>query len=284
MSDTLLLQGYSQQLQCNVFYEYTFQHLNPQIIDTIITTSNICFWEDIIQLNEQGIFNSYTWEPNLSSSSQIEITNPTVKDTIKLTVTDSYGCEYYRQFQFNYFPLPDSTLKTSAFCYTSQQIQVYAPKGFPPYQWTVNNQFFDDTAHTISVQQPIVGQFIESKFVDTLGCVSYANLVLDGELIPQVADSYVSSFPNTFSPYTIDGLNDQFIFPIENFDAYNLTIFNRWGNVVHNKSGTYGKIAWNINTGAERLPAGTYFYTLEVKGCNLDLLSNFKGSIYFTED
>ena len=74
---------------------------------------------------------------------------------------------------------------------------------------------------------------------------------------------------NLFSPNS-DGANDTFVIEgIELFDN-TLKIYNRWGNLVYDVENYQND--WNgiSNAGTvlrrnQRLPAGTYFYTLELK-------------------
>lgn len=82
--------------------------------------------------------------------------------------------------------------------------------------------------------------------------------------------------PNGFSP-NADGINDFFeIKGLENFPKARLKVFSRWGVLVYDRSG-YGQQSgssgfWNgvANVGARvghgRVPAGTYFYVLELGG------------------
>lgn len=73
--------------------------------------------------------------------------------------------------------------------------------------------------------------------------------------------------PNVFTPNN-DGRNDTFIIPNLSFYPDNeITIFNRWGNVVYRKQ--YYKNDW----AAPGLNEGTYFYILKVN-------SNNKSDIY----
>lgn len=73
--------------------------------------------------------------------------------------------------------------------------------------------------------------------------------------------------PEGFSPND-DGSND--VFSIKGLDenGAKLTVYNRWGNMVFVKEGT--ELSWdgkaNVNSirfGNDKLPTGTYFYTLE---------------------
>ena len=74
---------------------------------------------------------------------------------------------------------------------------------------------------------------------------------------------------NLFSPND-DGTNDTFVIRgIESFEN-NLKIYNRWGNIVFEVNNYQND--WNGTSNAgriirrnQKLPAGTYFYTLELK-------------------
>jgi gliding motility-associated-like protein len=72
-----------------------------------------------------------------------------------------------------------------------------------------------------------------------------------------------------FSP---NGDNVNETLHIENIDSYpqnKLIIFNRWGNVVYEKTGYSSNAEWNGNAdedgsmGDTKVPEGTYFYVLE---------------------
>ncbi len=74
---------------------------------------------------------------------------------------------------------------------------------------------------------------------------------------------------NLFSP-NADGTNDTFV--IEGIEAFDneLTIYNRWGNVVFNATNYQNDWDGKSNAGRvvrrnQKLPAGTYYYTLEIK-------------------
>src|SRR5690554_4403229 len=96
----------------------------------------------------------------------------------------------------------------------------------------------------------------------TDGCPSISETVFTNECIEVIIDISNGVSPNN------DGLND--FFTVTNLDAYpnnKLMIFNRWGDQVY-ESGPYEN-DWNgqNNTGGiggEELPAGTYFYILEL--------------------
>ncbi|MBW8333868.1 MAG: tandem-95 repeat protein, partial [Prolixibacteraceae bacterium] len=73
--------------------------------------------------------------------------------------------------------------------------------------------------------------------------------------------------PNQILTPNGDGTNDTFI--IEGIDLYpnnKLTLFNRWGNVVYEKSGYLNEWDGNANVtkiGTKSLPAGTYYFIID---------------------
>jgi gliding motility-associated-like protein len=88
------------------------------------------------------------------------------------------------------------------------------------------------------------------------------------------------NIPEGFSPNG-DGINDVYVIRgIENYPDNSLTIFNRWGNKVLDKSpypnDWTGKLTSGIKLGGDELPAGTYFYILDLHDGS-DVL---KGTIY----
>ena len=77
-------------------------------------------------------------------------------------------------------------------------------------------------------------------------------------------------FSNVFTPDNDDNLNDAFDIVLENAEQYNLSIYNRWGQLVYfsDKDGIRNDgINWTgkaINTGLN-CPEGTYFYLFKYK-------------------
>lgn len=76
------------------------------------------------------------------------------------------------------------------------------------------------------------------------------------------------SIPQGFSPNN-DGVNDVFVIRgISTYPDNELTIFNRWGNIVYKKKAydnTWnGKASEGMHFGSEDLPEGTYFYVLDI--------------------
>ena len=86
--------------------------------------------------------------------------------------------------------------------------------------------------------------------------------------------------PQGFSPNG-DGVNDQFVIKgIQYFPKNTFKVFNRWGNLVYEKEGYLnewdGTSQHHFSLSKEPLPAGTYFYILELNDGN----KTYKGFLY----
>lgn len=103
---------------------------------------------------------------------------------------------------------------------------------------------FHDCSHIMYIDNPIV---IEESFVDA---------------------------PNFFSPGNGDGVNDNFIVRFLSMKSIKLSIFNRWGKVVHvfennNVQGfskTWEASVWDGKIGGKLATPGVYYYVVEGRG------------------
>ncbi|MNJ86419.1 hypothetical protein D3C87_39130 [compost metagenome] len=86
---------------------------------------------------------------------------------------------------------------------------------------------------------------------------------------------------NAFTPDG-DGINETWVIEgIENYPDNELTVFNRWGNLVFSADGYLnnwtGTSNSNLNIGGTELPTGTYYYVLDTKDETAGVL---KGYVY----
>jgi gliding motility-associated-like protein len=74
--------------------------------------------------------------------------------------------------------------------------------------------------------------------------------------------------PNVFTPNN-DGVNDNFKFYYNLFKSYDVTILNRWDNVVYERKNVTGVYIWDgTNKDKEQCSEGVYFYV--IKGTLVD--------------
>ncbi|MCA1744669.1 MAG: tandem-95 repeat protein, partial [Bacteroidales bacterium] len=129
------------------------------------------------------------------------------------------------------------------------------------------------------------------------GTPDYRDLDSDGDGVPDSVEgtgdcdhdglpNYIDPFddcsdrlnvPSTFSPNG-DGVNDYWVIQgITDFPDSELSVFNRWGNLVYQKApydNSWDGRASSSVFGSDELPEGTYFYILKMDG------EMYKGSVY----
>jgi gliding motility-associated-like protein len=72
--------------------------------------------------------------------------------------------------------------------------------------------------------------------------------------------------PNVFTPNG-DGVNDLFFLKAKNLVEINMTIFDRWGNIIYEINSLTGNVAWDGKNGqGADASEGTYFYVLKAVG------------------
>lgn len=149
-----------------------------------------------------------------------------------------------------------------------------------------------------SVESGIIDPCVDMpRDTDGDGIPDYRDLDSDGDGVPDAEEgtgdcdndgipNYIDPFddcsdrlnvPSTFSPNG-DGVNDYWVIQgVTDFPDSELSIFNRWGNLVYQKApydNSWDGRASSSVFGSDELPEGTYFYILKLDG------EIYKGSIY----
>jgi gliding motility-associated-like protein len=126
------------------------------------------------------------------------------------------------------------------------------------WTWNLDNDstftWNNNTAPSTSYTQG--GSYVVSlTVVDQLGCVSYY------ETTVYVSDPDIW-VPNVFTPNG-DGINDFVVLPYPAFKSYDISIFNRWGNLVSILQDQSGVAVWDgLSTDGKPHTDGVYFYLL----------------------
>jgi gliding motility-associated-like protein len=145
------------------------------------------------------------------------------------------------------------------------------------YFWTGPDGYssFDQNTEIVSAALSDAG--IYSFYASNNGCNSIPSTV---NIAVKNCDNVDFNIPEGFSPNG-DGINDFFV--IRGIDRYpnnKILFFNRWGNKVYeanNYQNTWdGTVTKGLHIGADQLPAGTYFYVLDLG----DGSSTYKGTVY----
>ena len=161
-----------------------------------------------------------------------------------------------------------------------EKLMLYGSGGVN-YSWTGPNGFYSED------QNPVISNdlaFSDAGWytlttIDTDGCLGYDSTYLD-----VTNDANCLRIPNLLTP-NFDGQNDEWeIYGLDNFENAEVSIFNRWGNLIYYSSPYDNNWIGEVNKGAtiEKdgiVPAGTYFYIIQLNE-NIDSENDlFKGYI-----
>lgn len=132
----------------------------------------------------------------------------------------------------------------------------------PTFIWSPTDGLDDATSYNPAAMPY---QTTTYKVTATNSCTSYTD-----SITITVCDELAFIIPNVFTPNK-DNINDEWT--ISSKQELNCTIYNRWGNLVHEQTGN--KINWNGNESAD----GTYFYVLKTSAKLNSPAKEYKGYI-----
>jgi gliding motility-associated-like protein len=176
----------------------------------------------------------------------------------EVTVTDAFGCEVTLQVDI-YQPdvleveltSPDlgNGFNVTPYGGSNGSVSADAFGGTAPYSFVWSNGSTNQNVGNLTAGDYSV------TVTDANGCLAQVSIEL---LQPMVLE-----MPNGYSPNN-DGKNDYFVVRgLEAYPSNEITIFNRWGNVVYQMN-NYDN-SWNgFNNKGEPLPDATYFVLLDV--------------------
>ena len=185
-----------------------------------------------------------------------------------LTVTNSFGCSKNSDtLVVNLTPSPNINLNLVAMVFnpgghnvslpggSDGQIDLTVTGGLAPFQfsWTKEGTgFIGSSEDLIGLKAGVYTVVV----TDAGGCTAEANIIL--------TEPKEFKLSNGFSPNN-DGKNDQFVIgSIELYPDNDITIYNRWGNVVFSKTG-YANDWEGLSNSGESLADGTYFIVVNVR-------------------
>lgn len=220
---------------------------------------------------------SLTWYgPGIVGANNFNTITVNTSGTYTLTVTDAVtGCSSssivsVTSGSTNAYFIPDITIGNPPLNVNFNNQST----GANTYSWSLGNGSASTNTNTSSTYNS-VGVYTVTLFAGANGqCVSQYTveiIVKDGlGLIPQLVTANGDT-KNDF--FEIKGL-------YENYPNNKLEIFNRWGNIVYSSEPYIND--WNGlpntqgKTGSNKLPAGTYYFILQLNDANL---TSFKGFI-----
>lgn len=251
----------------NCAYSFSYELFGP---DSLIVQDSIlqitCNGENdgsiLIEISGGTPLYDILWiGPNGYTSENLLIEN-LVEGNYQLSLVDSLSCSTFNEY---YILMPDSIsievfievydngFNVSEYGFDDGLINIISTDGGTPeyeYNWNGPNGFFSD--------QTLLGN---------LAAGQYDLLILDANSCAYI-DSIILSAPNSidiptgFTPNN-DGFNDLFILPgISSNNPASIQVFNRWGNLVYERS-NYENNWDGYSKNGKELPDGTYFVIVD---------------------
>ena len=254
---------------CSVYYMDTIQSLNNLNAYSIINNAT-CFGDTNGQINVFVRTGSGPFIFDWSDGSTGAINDSLTAGDYSVLITDLYGCQAIVTASITQ---PDSmTLHLGSPMFTGGYnvsstggndgiIVATVNGGTSPYAFLWSNGETTPSIHDLN-------SGIYSVIVtDENGCPIYGTI--------RLSEPGILEMPNGFSP---NGDSDNEFFVIHGLDAYpenHFVVYNRWGNIVYEKS-NYENEWHGVNNTGEVLPDGTYFVILTVnKGGEEKALSGY---------
>ena len=244
---------------CSATEEFDITYFALIDATAISSPVEICEGESVDLFANGGTMYEWT-DPNgsLSATDAPNVTaTPTETTTYTVTVSDDCPlniAEFEIQVIVNQLPNAFAGIDTMAISGIDFQLNA---TGGTEYQWD-NRDFIEGPSN---VANPIINISEPTTFTvivtDENGCSSSDEISIGIDDSPIEAVTVIT--PNG------DGVNDDLVFRgLEAFANNELTIFNRWGNVIFKKTGyQLDGVRWDGTRNGQDLPADTYYYILK---------------------
>ena len=178
---------------------------------------------------------------------------------------NNFGCEYTQDVEVEYVAFsPFIESSADIFCGgEAVELEVIVSNGGSgdlSVSWN-DSPFLSDTTGAVvyvsGMNQPEIFQATIGQTFDDY----------PGLLCSETADVLIGTceitIPNVVSPYSTSGDNDDFRIPgIQSYEDVELTVLNRWGNVVFESDDFGVQPFWDC--AADGATSGVYFYVLKV--------------------
>lgn len=191
--------------------------------------------------------------------------NSLTKGAYRVTVTDGNSCSFSLDADIeepaSTMSFEETIINETCKDYNDGSILLRASGGTPPYKYTWSNNLERNTISDLTAGKYKVRiSDSNSCFIDTIF-----------EIKVRCRDNKSNKIFDTFTPNG-DNLNETWIVKdIEKYPKNELIIYNRWGQVVYNKSPYMNEWVGTTNNNKE-LPTAAYYYVLK--------LNDDKGTIW----
>ncbi|GAB2702677.1 hypothetical protein GCM10027037_30340 [Mucilaginibacter koreensis] len=237
--------------------------LPAAVISNVTANSAICEGDPIQLQVTAANATRYRWSP-AAGLSQTDIANPIARPATTTTYTvevSNEGCaelSVSRQVTItvNQKPVADAGPAVKLVAGQTAQLHGSVTGTEVTYYWTPATGL-DDPSSLHPVTRATADITYTLHAVSQTGCGENINSV-EVKVLPKLI------VPNTISPNG-DGVND--VWTIEALESYTdaeITIYNRQGQQLYHSLGY--SLPWNGTYSGKPLPAGTYYYVIDLKG------------------
>ena len=235
---------------CGFAYDTVKIIVNPIEIEAFADTT-VCFG-DSVQLGAEGAL-TYKWSgPEFSSANfnQYPAILPEESSWYVVTGSNIERCEKSDSLFVKVNPLPNLDLKTNEDTITGLFNVLLVAESESPHRWYSNGFIPCTICDSIKVYPRLkTDYFVE--VIDTNGC-----RVVDSITVEAISTIFV---PMSFTP-NADGVNDQLIVQGHNILSYQITIRNRWGEIIFQSKDINRHWDGTKHNKGYILPDGVYTY------------------------
>jgi len=239
--------------------------VNPlPIIDMDANPKQTCQFKPVVFTNKSlaGVGSTYVWYFGDGDSSKIENSTHSYKSegnyTTKLKVTNEFGCTDLAKsnFTIEIQSAPKSMFipnKLEGDFFNAEILFNNVSTGGKNYLWN-----FDDGS--LSSEENPTYRFRDTGYFtvylvvsNDVGCFDTSSVEI------RIKDVFYMYVPNAFSPNS-DGVNDVFHLQYRGISDFNLTVFNRWGEILWHTNKP--DESWDGKYQGKLVEQGVYFYSI----------------------
>jgi len=204
---------------------------------------------DSVILDGNSGMSAYNWFPTNVSQQNYVVYN---SGLYTLQTTDAYGCQAQDTITINVIPNDAPVLNDTTICANASVL--LTAYGTPTIEWYYSPNSTTPFNLGYTYTTPILDSFV-TYYIMTNSVVCRSSLVP----VTVYVEYCPPTVPNVFTPNG-DGKNDIWTFETNGLKGLKVRIYDRWGLIVYEWSGTAG--GWDghvLNTGLYA-PDGTYYW------------------------
>jgi gliding motility-associated-like protein len=229
----------------------------PAVNASVTQDQTICEGTSTTLLASGG--SDYQWIPTKGLSNPV-VANPTAQPVdstqYQVVVKNQHGCSDTATVSVHVYKKPVANAGPDKRTKTGNPVQIegYATGTDISYFWTPGN--LTDATSLTPIAKPSQSTTYTLTVASGVGCgVSTDKMEIR-----------VYEIPNVFSPNG-DGINDTWSFKSPDaFSGAVVEVYNRFGQIVFRSKGY--SIPWNGMVNNTPVPAGTYYYVIDLKSSN----------------